>query len=313
MKKYPAVSIISINYNQLKLTCELLSSLQHLTYPEVEIIIVDNNSTENPAALIHEKYPHVKLIVSPKNLGFAGGNNLGIQASGGKYIFFLNNDTEVDPGVLEPLVDLFESTPEAGTASSKILYHNSDNTIQYAGSSRIDPFTGRNKVTGWMQKDNGQYNVLRETDLAHGAAMMVPRKVIDRVGMMPEFFFLYYEEVDWCESIKKAGYKIYCVPASRVYHKESMSIGKRSTLKTYYLTRNRLLYMRRNTSGLKKMIWLLFFLLFSLPKNTLKFILQSDREHTRAFWQGLVWNITHLTNGEKLKLFIHKHISIKPS
>ena len=300
----PLVSIITINYNQLRMTCELLDSLRKLTYPAVEIIVVDNNSTEDPTNVISDKYPEAKLIVSRQNLGFAGGNNLGIKASHGDYLLFLNNDTEVDPGVLEPLVRLFETNPDAGAASSKILYYNSGETIQYAGSSRIDPFTGRSKRVGYREKDNGQHDQLKETDLAHGAAMMVPRRVVDKVGMMPEFFFLYYEEVDWCESIKKAGYKIFFVPSSKVYHKESMSIGKGSTLKTYYMTRNRLLYMRRNTAGLMKVSWILFFLLFSLPKNTLKYTLKRDLEHARAFWWGLLWNLTHLNNGKKLRLFM---------
>jgi GT2 family glycosyltransferase len=300
----PCVTIITINYNQLKLTCELLDSLRKLTYPQVEVIVVDNHSKENPAGVIGERYPEVKLILSSENLGFAGGNNLGIRASRGKYLLFLNNDTEVDPGFLEPLVALFESNPRAGAASSKILYYNSGETIQYAGSTRIDPFTGRSKRIGYMEKDQGQHNRLQETDLAHGAAMMVPGKVIEEVGMMPDFFFLYYEEVDWCESIKKAGYKIYFVPDSKVYHKESMSIGKRSTLKTYYMTRNRLLYMRRNTAGFRKLTWILFFLLFSLPKNALMFTLKRDIDHAKAFWKGLAWNITHLNNGKKFKLFV---------
>lgn len=299
----PLVTIITINYNQLKLTCELLESLRKLTYPAVEIIVVDNNSKEDPTPVISETYPEVKLIVSNENLGFAGGNNLGIKASKGAYLLFLNNDTEVDPGFLEPLVALFESNLKAGAASSKILYYNSGETIQYAGSSRIDPFTGRSKRIGYMEKDNGQHNLLRETDLAHGAAMMVPRRVINEVGMMPEFFFLYYEEVDWCESIKKGGYKIFFVPDSKVYHKESMSIGKGSTLKTYYMTRNRVLYMRRNTEGFKKVTWILFFLLFTLPKNALTYALKRDIQHARAFWRGLLWNMTHLDNGKKHKLF----------
>ena len=297
------VSIVTINYNQLGLTCELLDSLRRVTYPAVEVIVVDNNSREDPTSVITEKYPEVKLIVSKENLGFAGGNNLGIKASRGEYLLFLNNDTEVAPNFLEPLVQLFESNPQAGAASSKILYHNSGETIQYAGSSRIDPFTGRSKRIGYLEKDNGQYSSVTETDLAHGAAMMVPRRVIDTVGMMPEFFFLYYEEVDWCESIKRSGYKIFVVPASKVYHKESMSIGKGSTLKTYYMTRNRLLYMRRNTAGVKKVTWILFFLFFSLPKNALMFTLKRDMEHAKAFWKGLVWNFTHLDNGKKHKLF----------
>lgn len=300
---YPVVTIITINYNQLQLTCALLDSLRKVTYPAVEIIVVDNHSKEDPTPVIAARYPEVKLIVSKENLGFAGGNNLGIEASKGDYLLFLNNDTEVHPGFLEPLVTLFETNPEAGAASSKILYHDSGETIQYAGSSSVDPFTGRSKRVGYLEKDNGQHNVQRETELAHGAAMMVPRRVINEVGMMPEFFFLYYEEVDWCESIKRAGYKIFFVPGSKVYHKESMSIGKGSTLKTYYMTRNRLLYMRRNTAGIKKITWILFFLFFTLPKNALMFTIKRDLEHAKAFWKGLFWNFTHLDNGKKLKLF----------
>lgn len=301
---YPPVTIVTINYNQVLVTCALLDSLRKLTYPNVEVIVVDNHSAEDPRPWIREKYPEVKLLVSEENLGFAGGNNLGIRASSGKYILFLNNDTEVDPGFLEPLVALFETNPMAGIASCKILYFNSGDTIQYAGSTRIDPFTGRSKRIGYLEKDRGQHNQLRETDLAHGAAMMVPRRVIDQVGMMPEFFFLYYEEVDWCESIKKAGYRIYFVPGSRVYHKESMSIGKGSTLKTYYMTRNRVLYMRRNTAGWAKVAWIIYFVLFTLPKNTLVFTLRRELEHVAAFWKGLFWNMTHLEDGKKLKLFI---------
>lgn len=304
MKGYPRVSIITINYNQTQLTRELLGSLRQLSYPDVEVIVVDNASAQNPAEELRALFPEVLVIRSEKNLGFAGGNNLGISHSTGDYLLFLNNDTEVDPGFLEPLVNLFETHLNAGVASSKIIYHNSDGIIQYAGSTCVNPFTGRNKRVGFMEKDRGQHNTLKETDLAHGAAMMVPRRITEEVGMMPEFFFLYYEEIDWCESIKKAGYKIYFVPESRVYHKESMSVGKNSTLKTYYMTRNRLLFMRRNTSGLKKIFWVFFFLLFTLPKNVLTYIIGRDLQHGKAFWKGLVWNLTHLSNGQKLKRFV---------
>ncbi len=299
---YPRVSIITINYNQAQVTCELLESLRNVTYPNVETIVIDNFSQEDPTDIINKKFPDVKVIRSTKNLGFAGGNNLGIEASTGKYLLFLNNDTEVDSGFLEPLVKVFESNPKAGAASSKLLYYNTDGIIQYAGSSCINPFTGRSKRTGWMEKDRGQYDRLCPTELAHGAAMMVPRKIVNEVGMMPEFFFLYYEEIDWCESIKAAGYQIYFVPASRVYHKESLSVGKNSILKTYYMTRNRLLFMRRHTSGLRKIFWLSFFIAVSFPKNTLTYLWVSD-DHVRAFWQALAWNVTHLSNGQKLKLF----------
>jgi GT2 family glycosyltransferase len=299
----PLVSIITINYNQLQLTLDLLKSLRQITYPNVEVIVVDNASAQNPKETISTQFPEVKVIVSEKNLGFAGGNNLGIVQAKGEYLLFLNNDTEVDPGFIEPFIQLFETNPQAGAASSKILYFESGEIIQYAGSTRINPFTGRNQRVGHLEKDCGQHDTLRETDLAHGAAMMVPRKVIDKVGMMPEFFFLYYEEVDWCETIKRGGYKIFYVPASKVYHKESMSIGKKSTLKTYYMTRNRLLFMRRNTEGVEKISWILFFLFFSLPKNLLSYILKREADHGKAFWKGFLWNLTHFDNGQKMKLF----------
>lgn len=299
----PRVSIITINYNQVALTCALLESLRRVTYPDVEVIVVDNASKEDPSRELAAKFPEVKCLRSEINLGFAGGNNLGIQHATGKYMMFLNNDTEVDASFIEPLVELFETNPKAGIASSKIIYYNSGNIIQYAGSTSINPFTGRNKRVGYMEKDCGQHDRMSETDLAHGAAMMVPRHVIEQAGMMPEFFFLYYEEIDWCESIKKAGYKIYFVPASKIYHKESMSIGKKSTLKTYYMTRNRLLFMRRHTTGLTKVFWFLFFLSVTLPKNALSYLLQRDVEHGKAFWKALIWNATHLSNGQKFRLF----------
>jgi GT2 family glycosyltransferase len=298
------VSIVTINYNQLHHTLALLESLQHCTYPDVEVIVVDNASTENPATKIQTEFPDVKVIASSVNLGFAGGNNLGVKNSTGEYILFLNNDTEVDPGFLEPMIQLFETNPRAGAASSKILYHNSDNIIQYAGSTCVNPMTGRNKRVGYLEKDQGQHDQLRETDLAHGCAMMVPKRVIDEVGDMPELFFLYYEEIDWCESIKRAGYKIFFVPQSKVYHKESMSVGKNSTLKTYYMTRNRLLFMRRNSSGFSKMMAMMFFLFFAFPKNLLTYLFQKEIAHVKAFWRGCVWNITHLSNGNKMKLFV---------
>jgi GT2 family glycosyltransferase len=303
MKPSARVSIITVNYNQVALTCALIESLKKVTYRDVEIVVVDNGSPEDATQVITGKYPDVNFIRSDWNLGFAGGNNLGIKAATGKYLLFLNNDTEVDPGFLEPMVSLFESNPSAGAASSKLIYYNSDNIIQYVGSTSMNPFTGRNKRVGFMEKDMGQHDTLKETDLAHGAAMMVPRSVIEKAGLMPDFFFLYYEEIDWCERIKKAGYKIYVVPASKVYHKESMSVGKKSTLKTYYMTRNRVLFMRRNTSGITKASWLLFFVTVTLPKNFISYLVKRDMEHLKAFWKALHWNLTHLSNGEKMKLF----------
>lgn len=286
----PLVSIISVNYNQAEVTCEMVASLRQVTYPNLEIIVVDNASPTDPS-LIEETYPEVKLIRSSSNLGYAGGNNLGVLQAKGKYLLFLNNDTEVDPGFLEPLVQLFESNPKAGIASPKIIFYGTDNLIQYAGSTGVNPWTGRSKGIGSQERDNGQYNVSTTTALADGAAMMVPKKVIDQVGMMPELYFLYYEELDWCEMIKRAGYTCHYVADATIYHKESVSVGKFSVLKTYYMNRNRLLFIRRNVSGWAFLTSTTIFLMAAIPKKALSHSLRREWKHLLALGRGLWWNL----------------------
>jgi len=164
----------------------------------------------------------------------------------------------------------------------------------------MNTLTGRNSRIGFMEKDRDQFKQPYETSFAHGAAMMIKKSVIDQVGPMPELYFLYYEELDWCEKIRSYGYKIYVVPQSKIYHKESMSTGKDSTLKTYYLTRNRLLFMRRNTKGIPKLIFILFFVLLAIPKQFLKFVLSGKLSHAKELISALLWNVTHHKSGLKL-------------
>ena len=298
----PLVSIISVNYNQAQVTCEMIASLQHVTYPAVEIIIVDNASPTDDPSIIKQKYPHVNLIRSAANLGFAGGNNLGIAQAKGEYLLFLNNDTEVEPGFIEPLVHLFQNNGQAGIASPKIIYYGTDNIIQYAGSKGINPWTGRSITIGSLEKDAGQHNQSARTELADGAAMMVPRRVVDNVGVMPEIFFLYYEELDWCEMIKRAGFTCHYVAESTIYHKESISVGKASVLKTYYMNRNRLLFIKRNTKGLAFLTSSFIFLTAALPKKTITFALHKEWNHLRALYRGLWWNFRQISPKSNSKL-----------
>lgn len=287
----PLVSIISVNYNQSRITCEMVASLRQVTYPNIEIIVVDNASPTDDPALIKETYPEVKLIRSSSNLGYAGGNNLGILEAKGKYLLFLNNDTEVEPDFLEPLVCLFESNPKAGIASPKIIFYGTDNLIQYAGSTGVNPWTGRSKGIGSQEKDMGQYSTSTTTALADGAAMMVPKKVIDEVGLMPELYFLYYEELDWCEMIKRAGYTCHYVADATIYHKESISVGKFSVLKTYYMNRNRLLFIRRNVNGWAFLTSTMIFLMAAIPKKAIGHSVRREWKHLLALGRGLWWNI----------------------
>lgn len=289
----PLVSIVTINYNTSSVTCELLASIAENSYPNVEVIVVDNASVEDPTAALLAIYPAAKVIRSATNKGFAGGNNLGIMAATGEYIFLVNNDTEFTDGLIEGLLEVFHAHPDAGMVSPKFHYFFHKGIIEYAGYQSVDVFTGRNSMIGCKEPDQGQYDQISATNYAHGGGMMTKAAVLKEVGLMPEVYFLYYEEFDWCEQFKRKGYKIYYQYKSLIYHKESMSTGKNSPLKTYYLTRNRILFMRRNVALPNRIIFLLYLALFTIPKNTLQFLLKREREHLKAFWKGIMWNVKH--------------------
>lgn len=290
MKNYPLVSIVSINYNSAAVTCEMLESLKKISYPNIEVIIVDNASKEDPKSIV-EIHPWIKFIKSERNLGFAGGNNLGFKEATGKYFLMLNNDTEVPTDFLEPLVERMELDPSIGCVSPKIIFHHSPGVLQFAGFNPINPFTARGTAIGYGMLDDGRYDQSHPTSRAHGAAMMVSRKVVEEIGLMADLFFLYYEEMDYCERIKRACYSIWYESRSTIFHKESMSTGKGSTLKTYYLTRNRILYQRRNVKGINLFISILFLMIVSIPKNTFQYLIKGKIDVLKAFYQGVYWNL----------------------
>lgn len=291
----PLVSIILLNYNQLQVTLECLESLKKLTYKNYEVILVDNASKENPSNIVKERYPHVKLILNDVNLGFTGGNNVGMKIAKGDYFFILNNDTEIaSENLLEKLIEPFTKDPAIGMVSPKIRYFHHPNIIQYAGYTKINPFTGRNKQVGEKEEDRGQHNTPGYTDYANGAAMLVKREVINKVGVFPDHFFIYYEELDWCSQTLKNGFKIYYQADVYLLHKESITMGKASAIKTYYNNKNRILFMRRNSSPGQLTCFLFYLFLFTIPKNTLSFILSGQTEHLKSFYRGLIWNVKNL-------------------
>lgn len=291
MNSSPLISIIILNYNQLKVTCEFLDSAKTLTYPNFEIILVDNNSVENPTAHITKTYPYVHLIVNEKNYGFTGGNNIGMKAAKGDYYFIVNNDTEVHDNLLELLLEPFYNDPTIGMVSPKIRFYQNPEIIQYAGFTKVNPITGRNKSIGHSEVDHGQYDVAGYTNYAHGAAMLVKKEVIEKVGMFPEHFFIYYEELDWSAHTKRAGFEIFYQPKAFILHKESITMGKESAIKAYYHNRNRILFMRRNSGGFEFVLFTIFLTFLVIPKSVLKYLINGQYEHLRNFVKGIIWNL----------------------
>ena len=261
------LSIITINYNGLKDTCELIDTLP-LNDETIEVIVVDNASTQDEATELEKRYPLIIVIRSDKNLGFAGGNNLGIKAAHGKYLFFINNDTILSqPSALSLLITRLESSAQIGMVCPKIRFTWDKQPIQYAGYTPLSKITLRNKSIGFGEQDNGQYDTPHPTPYAHGAAMMVKREIIEKVGMMPECYFLYYEELDWSMMIRRAGYEIWYEPACTIFHKESQTTGQMSPLKTYFITRNRLLFAQRNAQKDTKYLTYVYLIIVVATKD----------------------------------------------
>ena len=282
------ISIITVNYNGWKDTCELIETLP-LYDTSTEVIVVDNASRDDEATLISQRYPQVRVIRSERNLGFAGGNNLGIRAARGRYLYLINNDTLLRGATpFEPLIARLESDPSIGMVCPKIRFAWGVNAIQFAGYTPLSRITVRNHAIGCGESDHGQYDTPHPTPYAHGAAMMVRREAVEKAGLLPECYFLYYEEIDWSLALRRAGYAIWYEPASVIYHKESQSTGQDSPLKTYYITRNRLLFVRRNSRGIHKLLSCLYLMAVVAVKDTLLHLLLRRPDLAKATVRGTI-------------------------
>lgn len=296
--KRPLVSIITVNFNQTEATCALLESLRHQGYLNYEILVVDNGSSENPEMVLKTRFPEITFIRSEKNLGFAGGNNLAVRIARGQFFFFINNDTEVTYFCIDRLVSFCKNHPDCGAVSPLLCYYKESDgqpdVIQYAGMTKVSGLTARNRTIGEREQDAGQFLQAQQTAYAHGAAMMIPRQVVEKVGMMAEDYFLYYEELDWCHKIRKAGYTIWVEPVARMYHKESLTVSRMGALKTYFLFRNRLLFMQRNGSW--NILFYIYSLFIVLPKSSFKCLCLGELDNFKALIKATGFFFFGVTN-----------------
>ena len=283
------VTIIIVNYNKPQYTIDCLRSLTNQTYKNFEVILVDNGSEYNSFLKLKKELEYYKksieiiLIRNKLNLFFAGGNNKAIKIANGEYICLLNNDTIVSPDFIERMVDFLEPNSNVGMISPKIKGYKTKNYLWNAGAEINFRSANISRIRGLWEYDpnNQKYNEISLTDYAVGTALFVKKEVIDKIGLLDEIFFMYFEETEWNFRSKKIGYKNYYVPTTIVYHKVSPNISKKSLLlKQFFLTRNAQILVWKHAKFLDLLI---FYLKFSFRNLRIILVSLMNREFYVAY------------------------------
>lgn len=244
----PKVALVILTWNGIQDLLPCLESVRRLDYPNVLVIVADNGSTDGTQAAVRAQFPEVILLENGRNLGYAEGNNAGIRRAlelGADYIMLLNNDTEVDPAMLRELVAAGEAHPDVGIVGPTIYYYADRQRIWSAGA-RVEWNIAEVILLRKDEVDAGGDDEPREVPFIGGCALCAKRVVFERIGLIDPRFFIYYEELDWCQRARRAGFRLLLAPRARVWHKISQSFGQASPTTTYYMTRNRLLFLRKN-------------------------------------------------------------------
>lgn len=284
----PKVCILVLNYNGCKDTIACIKTLLKNKYHNFSIVVIDNASIDESVKTIERIYPNIKVIENKENLGFAGGNNIGIQYAfqeGADYVFLLNNDTVVDQDTIGNLVKAGESLPTAGILGSVTYYYHKPEELWFAGG-----------WIKWLSGRTGHYSKILsrkpyDSEFISGCALLIKRQVIEEIGLLDEDFFLYFEDLDWCQRALNKGYKLKVVPSSKVWHKVSSSTGVGSKLWQYYSARNLLLFMgKHNKFPYRQLFFSLYplriilkslIILFSKPSLMISYI-----KGNVDYWKG---------------------------
>lgn len=290
----PKVTIIVLNWNGKCDTIECLESLERITYPNYDIVLVDNGSTDGSASSFRQRFPHIPILETRVNLGFAGGSNVGIRwglERGADYILLLNNDTVVHANFLDELVSFAQSDPRIGFAGPKIYYYdyNGRKDVLACAGSEFKIWKGRLVHVGAGTVDRGQYDIVREVDYVEGSCLLARTEMINSVGLLNPDYFLYWEDTDWCIRGARAGFTAEYVPAARVWHKVPVRTEGKSNLAYYYYGRNVIWLVRQYASGPQRVRFALSFFLIEMWRTVLvSLVLHRSITEVRSYISGIL-------------------------
>jgi len=286
-KSSPLVYVVTVNWNRADDTLECLASLSNSTYDNLKILVVDNGSTDGSTELISRDFPMIEQIHNTENLGFARGYNTGMKHamdSGADYIFIINNDATVAPETISNLIQY--STPNIGIIAPLINYSKYPNMIWSSGGitsswtlEKHDPLS--------EQIDTGDWEQVLKRDFVTGCAMLIPRNTLTEVGYFDEKFHMYYEDMDLCLRIRKAGLEILVVPTAKVWHKVARSSGGIDTPnERYWMARSSVRFYRKHAQSLQKPV-ILFWRTLSALRTSLRLAVKNRKNALQAYWAGL--------------------------
>jgi GT2 family glycosyltransferase len=288
----PRVHVVVLNWNSPQMTADCLRSLLATSAGSFRIVVVDNGSRDNSVGYLRGAFPEVEVIANDRNLGFAGGCNVGIRhalAEGADYILLANNDTIVDPGLLPELMAHAEAHPEAGILSPKIYYADPSDALWWAGGV-FNIWTGLAAHVDRQKKDTGNHDLPRVLDWATGCVMLLRCEALRRTGLFDELIFATGEDVDLSLRTIKAGYVVKYVPAARVWHREGVDLRKNAGqhVRNFLMVRNHLWVMHKHAQNYHWIIFWPFFFSFYLPKMMILNLGRGDLRSCKAVLQGVV-------------------------
>lgn len=272
----PRVSCIVLNWNGWKDTIECLNALKECTYLQLTVIVVDNGSTDDSVARIRAAFPDIMLLETARNLGFAGGNNIGIRyalAHGADSVWLLNNDTKPDPNALSALVAKAESDPRIGAVASICYYTDAPETVQVWAGTRINLWIGYARNTTTPHKDDW-------FDALYGASLLIVRAALQDTGLFDEGFFFYLEETEFCLRLRKKGWQLAAAPDSRVLHAFCASLGSNWPTIDRYFTASGLRILRLHSRV--PYLAMPFFLIMRFARR----LLRLDFARCSSVWAG---------------------------
>jgi GT2 family glycosyltransferase len=280
----PTITAITVNYNERAGTMELLDSLAKQAYDHLHVVIVDNSSDPGKS-IKKEDHPLNPQIIYADNHGYAAALNIGLQHTKGDYILLLNNDICLEDHTLQGLLFLLEENKHLDAVSPVILKKN-DHEVEYSGYTPINRFTGRNRALTDVPP-----LPYRKTPYLHGACMFLRRQVLQATPIIPEIYFLYYEEMEWSAEIRRGGFELGVALNCRIYHTQSLSTSQLLGHRYYLLTRNRILFMRRQHTGWEFFIFICYFILISTPVNLFRNIAHGNFSQMKDWLRAIHWNL----------------------